>query len=436
MEDTAFYLTLGAISLLILCSGFFSGSETSIMASSKPKLHDMQKRGHPGAKRVYRMLKDPETLLGTILLGNNLVNIGASALATGLFLELFGEKGIAIATLVMTVIVLIFAEVLPKTIASHFPEKMAGIVSLPMLILIRVLSPFTFTIKLITRAIMRMLRISVDRSDPNFGEEDLRGAIGMGLAHGILDRPEHRMLDSILELDELTVEDVMMHRSSIESLDITLPNEDLHRRISMSTYSRIPLWEDNPDNIVGIVHIKDFYKEWNNTDTQAFDIRKIMQSPYFVPETAIVSEQLLAFRKRRKHMGLVVDEYGDIMGLVTLEDILEEIVGEIEDEHDVVRAAFMREDSSTVVVTGSMAVRDANREFDWHLPDDDAVTIAGLIIETLQRIPVVGEKVTIGDYTLEILAKRKQAIARVRMSSTTPKDGDNTAEQVEETLAL
>lgn len=244
------------------------------------------------------------------------------------------------------------------------------------------------------------------------------------------------MLDSILELDELTVEDVMMHRSSIESLDVTLPNESLHSRISMSTYSRIPLWEENPDNIVGIVHIKDFYKAWNNTDKDAFNIRSIMQEPYFVPETAIVSEQLLAFRKRRKHMGLVVDEYGDIMGLVTLEDILEEIVGEIEDEHDVVRAAFMREDASTVVVTGSMAVRDANREFDWHLPDDDAVTVAGLIIEILQRIPTVGEKVTIGDYQLEIMAKRKQAIARVRISTEKHKDEADMPEKHDEALTL
>ncbi|MBI1362937.1 MAG: DUF21 domain-containing protein [Proteobacteria bacterium] len=415
MEDTTFYFMIGTIAVLILFSAFFSGAETSIMASSKPKLHDLQKRGDKRAKRVYRMLKDPETLLGTILLGNNLVNIGASALATSVFLRMFGEKGIAIATLVMTVVVLIFAEVLPKTIASHYPEKLAGMVSFPMSTLIRVLRPFTWTIKLITRAIMRMMRISVDRSDPNFGEEDLRGAIGMGLAHGILDRPEHRMLDSILELDELTVEDVMIHRSSIESIDINLPNTELYRRISMSTYSRIPLWEENPDNIVGTVHIKDFYKAWSTCTPEEFNIRTIMQDPYFVPETAIVSEQLLAFRKRRKHLGLVVDEYGDIMGLVTLEDILEEIVGDIEDEHDVVRAAFVREDAHTVVVTGSMAVRDANREFDWHLQDDDAVTVAGLIIETLQRIPVVGEKVTIGDYELEILAKRKQAIARVRV---------------------
>lgn len=386
------------------------------MASSRPRLHTFEKRGKKAATRVSNMLKDPDSVLSTLLLGNTLVNIAASALATEVMLDMFGSAGIAYATVGMTIAVLIFSEVLPKSIAARIPERFAMLVSLPINGLIHVLSPVNWLIGRLTRLLMRLFGFNHQQASL-FGEEDLKGAIGMGLRHGILEKPEHRMLDSILELDELTVDEVMVHRSSIESLNADLPADKMLRQISASAHSRLPIWEDNPDNIIGTIHVKDFYRAYlaAQRKKQPFDIRQAMQAPYFVPEQAIVAEQLLAFRKRRKHMGLVVDEYGDLMGIITLEDILEEIVGEIEDEHDVVRTPFVRQDDGSIILSGAFPVRDANREFDWDLPDDDAVTLSGLIIEEIQRIPVVGERIDLHGMTFEILAKRRQAMTRIHV---------------------
>lgn len=222
---------------------------------------------------------------------------------------------------------------------------------------------------------------------------------------------KHRMLESIRELDKITVEDIMTHRSSIDGIDINQPFDNIRRHILRSIHSRLPVWEGSVDNIVGVLHIRDFYRALDSG--QAFDLRKAMQPAYFVPVSAIVSEQLVFFRKHRKHMGLVVDEYGDIMGLVTLEDILEEIVGEIEDEHDVVRPWYTKQDDGTITLSGVFPVRDANREFGWNLPDDESVSLGGLISEMAERIPSVGEKITIADLEFEVLARRRQAISRI-----------------------
>ncbi len=419
MDVSSFYTQLIGIGALMVGSAFFSSSETALMASSKPKLHTYEKQGKKAAKRVANMLEDPEKLLATLLLGNNLVNIAASALATKVMLDMFGAAGLAYATLGMTFLVLIFAEVLPKTLAARYPEAMAMFYSLPLVILIKVLNPFTKLISIITRAMIFAMGLGGRSHEPNFGEDDVRGAIGLGLHHGVLEKSERRMLDSILELDILTVEEVMTHRSQINSLDISLPNEKLFDMVSLSTHSRLPVWEDNPDNIIGIIHVKDFYRAYKECQQskQKFDIRNIMQAPYFVPEQAIVSDQLLEFRRQRKHMGLVIDEYGDIMGVITLEDILEEIVGEIEDEHDEIRPTFIRQKDGSVILPGSFPLRDANREFDWHLPDDEeSVTVGGLLIENAERIPEVGEKLYIEGYVFEVMAKRRQAITRVKVS--------------------
>ena len=409
-------MDVGIISGLIVLSALFSGSETAMLASSRAKLHNLEKSGNRAAMRVTSIINNPETMLATILLGNNLVNILASALAASAFMGAFGEAGIVYATGVMTVVVLVFAEVLPKTIAARYPERVAMIMSMPLLLTIKTLRPFTWAIKAVISFILRMFGMTAENADPNFGEEDLRGAIGLSLSYGVLKKPEHRMLDSILELDQLTVEDVMTHRSAIVSLDLNLPAENLYQAVASSAHSRIPLWEDNPDNIVGVLHAKDFYRAWEESrrNGKAFNVRDVMQEPYFVPEQAVLSEQMLIFRKQRKHMGLVVDEYGDIMGLVTLEDILEEIVGEIEDEHDEVHAWYTRQADGSVTVSGAFAVRDANRDFDWELPDDDAVSLGGLIVDEAQRIPSVGEKITVGNIEFEILARRRQSISRLQ----------------------
>ena len=422
MDSSTLYLHLSGIAALIASSGFFSGSETALMASSRPKLHSLEKQGKKAAMRVSKMLDDPETLLATLLLGNNLVNIAASALATKIMLDIYGSAGLAIATFGMTLLVLIFAEVLPKTLAARYPESISMLVSLPLMALIKITAPITFLIRGVTRALIFMLGLSNKDYDTNFGEDDVKGAIGLGAFHGVLEKTERQMLDSILELDMITVEEVMTHRSKIESIDIAMPIEDMYAQVAGSSHSRLPVWEESPDNVIGILHIKDFYrmfKAYREGENEGA-IREIMQDPYFVPEQAVVSDQMLEFRRQRKHMGLVVDEYGDIMGLITLEDILEEIVGEIEDEHDEVLANFVRQPDGSIIVSGAFPVRDANKEFDWHLPDEDAVTIGGLIVDNAEGIPDVSESIEINGYMLKVLARKKQAVTRVKI--TPPKD--------------
>lgn len=411
-------LSLIIIFILILFSAYFSSSETSLMGSSKAKLHAMQKEGDQKAKRVIKLIEDPETLLGTILLGNNLVNIAASSIAAGLFLKLFGDAGLAYATLIMTFVVLIFAEVLPKTLANRNPEGFAKTISLPMHFLVIILRPFTKFIRIFSRGGMRLMGIKPDDDAPNFGEDDVKGAIGLGLHHGVLDSGEHRMIDSVLGLDELTVRDVMTHRSMIVSMDAHIPDHDVKEFLANSSYSRIPVWEDDQENIIGILHIKDYYRAIRNAKKtgERFEIKDIVSEPFFIPESAYAADLLKEFRAKRKHMALVVDEYGDLMGIISLEDILEEIVGDIEDEHDTIKASFTEGKQGTIIATANYPVRDLNKELDLEIPDNEAaVTLGGLVTETLGRIPSVAEKAQIGDYELTVLAKRRQALLKVRV---------------------
>lgn len=411
-------ISLCIILILIACSAFFSSSETALMGASKAKLHAMQKEGDQTAKRVIKLTEDPETLLGTILLGNNLVNIAASSIAAGLFLKLFGDAGLAYATLIMTFIVLIFAEVLPKTLANRNPEGYAKSISLPMQFLVIILRPMTKFVRLFSRGGMRLMGIKPDDDAPNFGEDDVKGAIGLGLHHGVLDSGEHRMLDSVMGLDELTVRDVMTHRSMIISMDSKIPDHDVKEFLANSSYSRIPVWENEYDNIIGILHIKDYYRAIRNAKKsgERFEIKDIVSDPFFIPETANVSDLLKEFRMKRKHLALVVDEYGDMQGIISLEDILEEIVGDIEDEHDPIKATFTEGKKGSIIATANYPVRDLNKELGFEIPDDDAaVTLGGLVTETLGRIPSVAEKVNLGNYELTVLAKRRQALLKVRV---------------------
>ncbi len=412
--DTGILFTCIGIFCLLIWSAFFSGSETALTSISKAKLHKMSKDGHKGAKRVKNLVEKPETLLSTILLGNNLVNIAASALTTGLFIQLFGDIGVAYATLVLTVIVLIFAEVLPKTMANKYPEKISIIVATPMRWLMLIFKPATWLIRKISRGIMRILRINPNNTE-QFSQHDVRGAIGLGLDHGVLEHGEHRMLDSILDMDMLTVYDIMIHRSAIESVDATMNPDKLAKIVGKSRHSRIPVWESEADNIIGIFHIKDFYSARQNAfeTKKPFVLKNILQPPYFIPETTSIATQLLEFRRQRRHLSLVVDEYGVLLGLVTLEDILEEIVGEIEDEHDAVRIDIQKEKNGVTVVSGHVPVRDLNRKMNWDLPDDEAVTVAGLIFDELDRIPAIGETLEIAGLQLRVTAKKRQTITKI-----------------------
>lgn len=407
-------LIVFGIFLLLICSAFFSGSETALMAASRGRLHEMEKEGNKTAALVNKLIDKPDSLLSTILLGNNLVNIGASALATGLLIKLFGDSGIVLATFTMTILVLIFSEVIPKTFAARKPEALSTWVAKPMTALVFVLSPLTKIIAAFSRFLLSLVGVDPEENN-NFATEDLRGAIGLGLKEDVLNSHEHRMLDSILDLEGVTVEDIMVHRSSIHFLNVNDNVDDIFKIIVKSGHSRLPVWEENPDNIIGVLHVKDFFAAYHKTNKAKVNVREIMHPTYFVPETVSIAHQLLEFRNRKKHLALVVDEYGNLVGLVTLEDILEEIVGEIEDEHDNGKENYSQQEDGSIVIDAHFPIRDANREFNWKLPEEDAVTLAGLVVHEAQKIPSVGEEVKINKITFKVVAKRNQSITKVEV---------------------
>lgn len=420
--DSALLITLAVIFVLILCSAFFSGSETALMSSSKPKLHKLEEEGNQKAKLVSRFLDNPAELLSTILLGNNLVNIAASALATVAFTKIFGEAGVVYATLVMTFIVLVFAEVLPKTVASRFPEPIAMAIAKVMSFLIFTLKPATKFINFITSRLMRFIGIKTANDNQNFDEDDIKGAISLGLKTGVLESREHRMLDSIVGLDDVTAEELMKHRSSIESLDINLSSEEIFDVISKKSFSfsRVPMYDGKPDNIIGILYVKDFLPAYAQSlkTGNAVDVKNTLRPAYFIPESAIVSELLLEFKKTRTHMRFIVDEYGDLQGLITLEDILEEIVGEIEDEHDAEQTEYTEMADGSIIISALFPIRDFNREFEWHIPDDENVTLGGFVASIAEKVPNVGDVVKYKDLKFEVLTKKKQALLKLRIKKS------------------
>ncbi len=416
--NTEFWITTGIIFLLLLLSGLFSGSETALTAASKARIHHMAKQGDKRAKRVAHLIDDKERLIGAILLGNNLVNILASALATSLFLNLMGDDGVFIATAVMTALVLIFAEVLPKSYAIANTERMALAVSRVIRFVVFLFAPIVALVQRIVRITLRLFGVDISSTDNALSpQEEIRGAIDLHRHEGGLVKEEQHMLGSILDLEDVTIEDVMLHRKSMEMLDVNADTDDIIAAVVRSQYTRLPLFENEPENIVGVLHAKDVLRALRRAGGQMhrFNVKRIMTKPWFVPETTSLKEQLNAFLERKSHFALVVDEYGDIQGLVTLEDILEEIVGDIADEHDFDVAGVRSFNDGTVVAEGSVTIRDLNRMFDWHLPDDNATTIAGLLIFEAETIPIVGSRFDFHGFRFEVTARSKNQITGVKL---------------------
>ena len=411
---------LGAIVLLLLFSAFFSGSETALTAASRARMHHLAEEGNKRARVVLHLTDDRERLIGAILLGNNLVNILASALATSLFLALFGDAGVVYATLVMTAVVLIFAEVAPKTFAITNTDRVALAVSQPLRLLIFLFAPVTAAVQFIVRHTFRVFGVNVDDSQQVLSaHEELRGAINLHHHEGSVVKIDRDMLGGILDLRDLEVSDIMVHRKNIVMIDAGQPNSEIISQALASPHTRIPLWRDEQENIVGVLHAKDLLRAlagggWR---PDAIDILSIANKPWFVPDTTTLQDQLNAFLRRKTHFALVVDEYGALMGLITLEDILEEIVGDISDEHDIDVAGVRAQPDGSVIVNGSVPIRDLNRAFDWTLPDDEATTIAGLVIHEARTIPEVGQAFTFHDFRFEILRRHRNQIAQVRIST-------------------
>jgi len=414
----AFLLIPAAILCLLILSAFFSGSETALTAASRVRIHHLDRQGNRRAGIVTALINEQAKLLGAILLGNNLVNILASSLATSLFIAWFGDTGVVYATLAMTALVVVFAEVMPKVYAINNADRVALAVSGIMRIIVWALSPITHLVYLLVGGTMRIFGVNVaDESQIMTAKEELRGAIDLHAREGGVVRRSRNMLDSILDLDEVWVEEIMIHRSNMEMLDADQPAEELVRQVLNSPYTRLPLWRDNTENIIGVIHSKDLLRALWREDggMERLDFTELALAPWFVPETTTLREQLNAFRRRRSHFALVVDEYGALMGLVTLEDIIEEIVGDISDEHDVVASGIRAQADGSYLVDGTATIRDLNRQFDWKLPDEEAATVAGLVIHEARVIPEVGQVFTFYDFRFEILRRERNQVTALRI---------------------
>jgi Mg2+/Co2+ transporter CorB len=413
------WFSLLAILLCLVLSFFFAGSETALTASSRGSMHRLEHQGNRRAKIVNRLLASRERLLGALLLGNNAVNIAASTLAAGLFLEWFGDAGVIYATIVMTILVVVFSEVLPKTAAINAPDRIALLAARPLDIFVRLFAPILMAIEALVRWILSWFGIKVGEDQPILSaHERLRGAVELLHHEGGVDRHDRDMFGGVLDLRELEVSDVMIHRTKMLTLCLDDPSEEIVAQVLKASVTRLPLWSGSPENIVGLLHAKDLLRVLAAAggDASKLDIRSIMAPPWFVPDTTPLYEQLRAFRRRKTHFALVVDEYGEVMGLVTLEDILEEIVGDISDEHDIVVPGVRPQPDGSVSVDGSVPIRDLNRAMDWKLPDEEATTIAGLVIHEARSIPETGQSFTFHGFRFQVLRRHRNRITALRIA--------------------
>jgi Mg2+/Co2+ transporter CorB len=373
---------------------------------------------------VNRLISDQETMIGAVLLGNNLINILASALTTQVITRAVpGAWGVALATGIMTVLVLVFAEVLPKTLAIVRSDDVARFLSAPTLLVVRLFGPVIYTIQWIVRRTFRLFGVKLDmETDVLAAHEEIRGAVEYHHSEGLVETRDRWMLGGVLDLAEMDVSEVMVHRKGILMVDGDLPPREILAETLASGHSRLPIYRDEPENVIGVLHAKDLLQALAQADgkIEALDIAAILREPWFIPETTSLKDQLAAFLKRQSHFALVVDEYGALKGLVTLEDILEEIVGEIEDEHDVVVPGVRPGPDHTVMVDGSVTIRDLNRAMDWELPDDEAVTVAGLLINEAQRIPEVGQAFTFHRHRFRVAERKGNQITSLQIWPPTP----------------
>jgi Mg2+/Co2+ transporter CorB len=411
-----------ALTIIVICLGlsfFFSGSETALTATSRARMLRLSKAGNPRAALVASLIEVRERMIGAILTGNNIVNITASALMTGLLLSWFGDVGVLYATAIMTLIIVVFTEVLPKTIAINAADRFALAVARPISWLVRLFGPVLIGLETMVRFFMRALgvRLGTDQAYLS-AHEEIRGQVDLLHSEGGMEKHDREMLGGVLDLRDLTVSDVMVHRTEMMTVNVDEPAEEVVRAVLSAEYTRIPLWRETPENIVGILHAKDLLRAIRDAggDLEKVDIMAIALPPWFVPDIRALSEQLKAFRRRKTHFALVVDEYGEVEGLVTLEDILEEIVGDISDEHDIPVPGVRPQPDGSVNVDGAVPIRDLNRVMDWNLPDGEATTVAGLVIHEARSIPDVGQSFTFHGFRFNVLRKSRNRITALRIT--------------------
>lgn len=425
-ETLALWGTGAAILLLLLISALFSGSETALTTASRGKLHARAERGDRAAARAFALTEDRERLIGAVLLGNNFANIMSASLATYLFTVLFGENGVAVATLVMTAVVLVFAEVMPKTYAITNPEAMAVQVSGVITLFVTILTPIVSAVRFLVRLILRLFGVETDpTANVLAAQEEIAGTITLHHSEGAVEKEQRDRLLGALDLGSRDVEEVMMHRRDIEMIDADAPPGEILSLAINSPHTRIPLYRGEPENIVGVIHAKDlsravheFYlrSDGDGRSLDNFDIMSVAMPPYFVPESTPLDEQMREFLRRRAHFALVVDEYGALQGLITLEDIIEEIVGDITDEHDTaVESGIAVQPDGSIEVEGLVTIRDLNRACDWSLPDEEANTVAGLVIHEAQTIPNAGQVFSFHGFRFEVLDRDNNRLTRLRI---------------------
>lgn len=419
MED-GFWLNLAAYICLIGVSAFFAGAETALTAASKARMHTLENEGNGRAKLVNKLRSNKEKLIGGLLLGNTLSHVAASALATSVLIALFGQRGVVYATFFVSVMLLIFGEVVPKTYAMIYADKMSLLVAPLINFFLRVFSPIIYSVE---KSVHWTFHLFGVRPQVHAGEheEELRGAIDlMGEAEGDDEegQAQRHMLKSILDLADVSVEEIMVHRKDVLMANIDMPTPKLIDEVLNSAFTRLPVWRESPDNIVGVIHTKLLLKEIRNCggNMAKVNIENAMLDPWFIPESTTLFDQLQAFRAKREHFAVAVDEYGALMGVITLEDILEEIVGQIDDEHDMAVSGVRPQPDGSFMVDGKVTIRDLNREMDWGLPDEDYSTVAGLVLFESQRVPQVGQVYTFFDFRFEVLKKQRNQVTVLRIT--------------------
>jgi Mg2+/Co2+ transporter CorB len=418
---TTFAAAIGIIILLLIVSGFFSGSETALTAVSRGRMHQLEKDGSRAARDVNYLVGNRERAIGAILLGNTFLNILASSFATFLLEAQFGKRAVAITAVTMTLLILIFAEVMPKTLAIARTDRFALAVARPMRLVVGLLAPVVGAVQFIVWRVLRVVGIRQEETgDIVEPHEEIRGTVNLHHEEGSVEREHRDMLTGVLDLRELQISDVMVHRKAIVAIDADQKPEEIFEALIESEHTRVPVWRNASDNIIGVLRTSDVAKEFakRRGSFEGFDILALMVEPWFVPDTTTLEEQLRAFRAQRSHFALVVDEYGALQGVITREDILDEILGDIPDDHESnPRGNIRKQADGSYIVEGTTPIRDLNRELEWDLPDEEATTIAGLVIHEARTIPEAKQLFSFYGYKFEILRRQRNQITAIRVTA-------------------
>ena len=423
-EQASVDLWLAAL-IVIFClalSAFFSAGETAFTGASRARMLSLETAGDRRARLVTRLLGMRERFIGAMLIGNNIVNIGVSAFTTSVLVSLVGDGGVIYATVIMSTLVIVFSEVLPKTLAITSPDKVSLTLARPVSWAVSLFGPLALAIERIVKIMLLPFGIRIGENQPILSAaEEIRGQVALLHKEGGVAKVERDMLGGLLDLEDLTVSEVMVHRTKMRTINADLTSEEIVREVLASPYTRLPLWRGSQENIVGVLHAKDLLRALDAVggDASKLTVEAIALETWFVPDTTNLRDQLKAFLAQKTHFALVVDEYGEVMGLVTLEDILEEIVGDIKDEHDILVQGVRPQPDGSVNVDGSVPVRDLNRALDWHLPDEEATTIAGLVIHEARTIPDAGQAFTFHNFRFQVLRKSRNRITLLRITPLT-----------------